>query len=135
MSDFGQNFGRLLLRITIGGLLLFHGISKLHHGVSWMAGPLGAFHLPFFIAYGVYVAEVLAPVLIILGIWTRPAALVVAFDLFMAILLVAHARMFSLSPGGSWGIETEAFYFLTALALFFLGAGKLSVTGANGKWN
>jgi putative oxidoreductase len=135
MTDFGQNFGRLLLRVTIGGLLLFHGVSKLVHGIAWMTGPLSALHLPFFIAYGVYVGEIVAPILIILGIWTRPAALVVAFDLFMAIVLVSHMRMFSLSPGGGWGIELDAFYLLTALALFFLGAGKISVTGASGKWN
>jgi putative oxidoreductase len=135
VNEFGQNFGRLLLRVTVGGLLLFHGMSKLTHGVAWMAGPLSAFHLPFFIAYGVYLGEIVAPVLIILGIWTRPAALVVVFDLFMAIFLVSHARMFSLSPGGGWGIELDAFYLLTALSLFFLRAGGISVTGANGKWN
>ncbi|MGO9480290.1 MAG: DoxX family protein [Candidatus Kryptoniota bacterium] len=135
MSEFGQNFGRLLLRITIGGLLLFHGVSKLIHGVAWMQGPLAASHLPGFIAYGVYIGEVAAPILIILGIWTRPAALVIAFDLFMAIVLVSHTRMSSVGPAGGWGIELDAFYLLTALVLFFIGAGRLSVTGANGKWN
>ena len=135
MSEFGQNVGRLLLRVTVGGLLLFHGISKLIHGVSWMAGPLGAFHLPFFIAYGVYVGEIIAPILIILGVWTRPAALIIAFDLFMAIMLVSHARMGSISPGGGWGLEIDTFYLLTALALCFLGAGRFSVTGASGRWN
>ncbi len=135
MTEFGQNFGRLLLRITIGGLMLFHGVSKLIYGVAWMAGPLSAFHLPFFIAYGVYAGEIAAPILIILGIWTRPAALVIAFDLFMAIALVSHARMCSINPGGGWGIELDAFYLMTAIALFFLGAGKISVTGAGGKWN
>ncbi len=135
MSEFGQNFGRLLLRITIGGLLLFHGVSKIIHGIAWMQGPLAASHLPGFIAYGVYVGEVAAPVLIILGIWTRPAALVIAFNFFMAILLVSHPRMFSLSPGGGWGIELDALYLLPALAIFFLGAGRFSASGAKGKWN
>ena len=135
MSEFGQNIGRFLLRIAVGGLLLFHGISKLTHGVAWMAGPLSAFHLPFFVAYGVYIGEVVAPVLIILGVWTRPAALVIAFDLLMAIVLVSHPRMYSINPSGGWGMELDALYLLPALAVFFLGAGKLSVTGANGKWN
>ena len=135
MNEFGLNFGKLLLRITTGGLLLFHGVSKLIHGVAWMSGPLGAFHLPFFVAYGVYLGEIVAPILIILGIWTRPAALVIAFDLFVAIVLISHMRMFSLNPGGGWGLELDAFYLLTALALFFLGAGKLSIKGADGKWN
>ncbi len=135
MSEFGQNFGRLILRVTIGGLLLFHGVSKLIHGVAWMQGPLAAFHFPTFIAYGVYVGEIVAPILIILGIWTRPAALVVVFDLFMAVLLVSHSRMLMVSPGGGWGIELDAFFFLAALSLFLLGAGRYSVAGASGKWN
>ncbi|HUI29643.1 MAG TPA: DoxX family protein [Candidatus Acidoferrales bacterium] len=135
MNELGQSFGGLLLRITVGGLLLFHGVSKLTHGVAWMAGPLEAFHLPFFVAYGVFVGEIVAPILIILGIWTRPAALVIAFDLFMAVILVARHGVAHLSPGGGWGIELEALYLLTALTLFFLGAGKFSVAGANGKWN
>ncbi len=135
MSEFGQNIGKLLLRFTIGGLLLFHGVSKLIHGIGWMEGLLSASHIPFFVGYGVFVGEIVAPVLIILGIWTRPAALVIAFDLFMAIVLVSHARMSSINPGGGWGIEIDAFYLLTGLALFFLGAGRFSVAGASGKWN
>ncbi|MFZ1080292.1 MAG: DoxX family protein [Candidatus Kryptoniota bacterium] len=135
MSDFGQNFGKLLLRITIGGLMLFHGVSKVIHGIPWMQGLLAGSHLPGFIAYGVYVGEVVAPILIILGIWTRPAALVIAFDLFMAIVLVSHPRIFAISPGGGWGIELDALYLLPALVIFFLGSGRFSVTGPNGKWN
>jgi putative oxidoreductase len=135
MNEFGQNFGKLLLRLEVGGLLLFHGVSKLLHGVAWMATPLQAFHLPFFIAYGVYIAEVIAPVMIILGIWTRAAALTIVFDMIMAIVLVAHVKTFALSMGGGWGLETEAFYLLSALALFFLGAGKMSRGGVSGRWN
>jgi len=135
MSGFSQDFGKFLLRITVGGLMLFHGVSKLIHGVAWMGGPLAAFHLPFFIAYGVYVGEIVAPVLIILGIWTRAGGLVVAFDLLVAIILVSHTRFSSLSPGGGWGVELDAFYLLTGLVICFIGAGKFSVTGANGKWN
>src|SRR5271157_2743030 len=105
MSEFQRDIGKLILRVTVGGLLLFHGVSKLINGIAWMAGPLSASHLPFFIAYGLYVGEIVAPLLIILGVWTRPAALVIVFNMFMAIVLVSHARMASISPGGGWGIE------------------------------
>ena len=70
--------GKLILRLAVGLLMAFHGLSKLRHGVAWMAGPLSAHHLPAFLAYGVYVAEVVVPILLILGIFTRPAALVIA---------------------------------------------------------
>ena len=53
-----------------------------------MGEPLAAFGLPMFIGYGIYIAEVVAPILLFLGVLTRAAGLVIAFDLFMAILLV-----------------------------------------------
>ncbi len=134
-TAFSENLGKLILRLTVGGLLLFHGISKLIHGVSWMAGPLAAFHLPAFISYGVYVGEVVAPLLIIIGVYTRLAGLVVSFDLFMAILLVSHSRMFVVGPAGGWGLELDAFYLLTGICVFLLGAGKYSLGGSRGKWN
>jgi putative oxidoreductase len=130
-----EDLGKLILRLTVAGLLLFHGISKLIHGVSWMAGPLAAFHLPAFISYGVYVGEVVAPLLIIVGVYTRLAGLVVSFDLFMAILLVSHSRIFVVGPSGGWGLELDAFYLLTGVCIFLLGAGKYSLGGAKGRWN
>lgn len=131
-----EDLGKLILRLTVGGLLIFHGISKLVHGIAWMAGPLGAFHLPFFIAYGVYIGEIVAPLMIILGYKARLAALVVAFDLFMAIVLVTNGGIFAVRPGGAWGIETEAFYLLTAIAIFLLGSGKFKVAKVSGnKWD
>lgn len=73
--------GKLALRLTFGGLMLFHGVAKIQHGVGWIAGALQEQGLPAFIAYGVFVGEILAPILIILGLFTRPAALVYAFTL------------------------------------------------------
>jgi len=69
--------GLLVLRLGLGALMLFHGIYKLTHGIAWIAGPLGRVGLPPWVAYGVYVGEILAPVLVILGLWARPAAFVV----------------------------------------------------------
>ena len=135
MSEFGQNFGRLLLRITVGGLLLFHGVSKMIHGVAWMAGPLAGFHLPFFIAYGAYIGEIVAPIFIILGIWTRPAALVVAFDLLTAIVLVSHARMGSLSPGGGWGMESRGVLSFYSDGDLLPWCRQVERHRTNGKWN
>lgn len=123
-----DDIGRLILRVTIGGLLLFHGIGKVIHGVSWMIGLLAAHHLPAFIRYGVYVGEVVAPILLIIGFLTRPAALAIVIDLVMALVLVAYRRALTLTPGGSWGIEVEAFFLLGAAAVFFLGPGRYRLT-------
>ena len=69
-------------------------------------------------------------VLLVLGLWTRPAALVIAFNMVMAIYL-SHAKdVLKLSErGGSWAIETPMFFLLTAVAVAILGAGRYSVGG------
>lgn len=130
-----EDFGKLLIRIAVGGLLLFHGIFKLAHGVAWMSHPLGNLGLPGFIAYGSYVGEFIAPLLIILGFRTRLAALLVAFDMLMAFVLVLHPQIFVVNEGGGWAVELEAFFFLASLALFFTGGGKYSVTRAQNRWD
>jgi putative oxidoreductase len=103
------------------------------HGVAWMRGPLGAMHLPAFLAYGVYMREVIAPIFLILGLWTRIAALLVAFNMGAAIFLDAWPLALTINRGGGWGIEREAFYFLTALAVVSLGAGRYSVSRGKGR--
>ncbi len=122
-----EDTGKLILRITTAGLILFHGISKIVHGVAFMGGALQAFHLPVFIAYGVYIGEVVAPLFIIIGAWTRLASLVVVFNMVVAIVLEAHRNAFVIQRTGAWGLEAEAFYLLTALVIFSIGAGRFSV--------
>jgi putative oxidoreductase len=48
----------------------------------------------------------------------------------------AHpSQLDELSRSGGWALELQGFYFFTAVAIMLLGAGKLSVGGANGKLN
>lgn len=120
--------GKLALRLAVGGIILFHGLFKLTHGVAWIRQPLGDLGLPGILAYGAYLGEIVAPVLILAGYWARLAALVVAFNMFMAIVLVLRGQVFAVKEmGGGWGIELEALLLLAALALFFTGAGRYSI--------
>jgi putative oxidoreductase len=122
--------GLLVLRLGLAGILLFHGIYKVMNGVAWMAGPLGNVGLPSFIAYGVYVGEILAPVLLILGLWTRVAALVIAFNMVMAIFLARSGDVAKINPmGGGWAIELEALLIVAALTLALAGGGRYSIGG------
>jgi putative oxidoreductase len=131
-----DDVGKLLLRLAVGGLLLFHGVFKMKNGVGWMAGPLSAFGLPAFLAYGVFVGEVIAPIFAMVGKFTRLAGLSIAFNLFMAIVLVLRGRIFSVNPqGGGWAIELEMFFLLGGVALFFLGSGRLSLSRGQGAWD
>lgn len=130
-----EDYGKLLLRLTIGALLLFHGIAKLKGGIGWMAGPLGGVGLPAFVGYGVYVGEVVAPLLLVAGKWTRLAGLVVAFNMLAAILLARRADIASLNQGGGWAIELEMLFLLGGIAIFLLGSGKYAVSKGVGRWD
>lgn len=117
--------GLLVLRLGLGALLLFHGVYKVTHGVAWIAGPLSGAGLPAWLQYGVYIGEVLAPVLVILGLWTRPAALAIAIDMFMAIFLARRGDIAKINPmGGGWAIELELLYLVAALTLALAGGGR-----------
>jgi putative oxidoreductase len=131
-----EDVGKLLLRLTVAVLMLFHGISKVQNGIGWMAGMLQSNHLPAFVGYGVYVAEIVAPILLIVGIFTRPAALIVAFDMFMAIVLVVRDRFFTRNPqSGGWAAELEMFFLLASVAIFLLGSGRYAISRGRGKWD
>jgi putative oxidoreductase len=130
-----DDLGKLLLRAALAILLLFHGISKLIGGVGFVSGMLAKAGMPPAIGYLVYVGEVIAPILILVGIWTRAAALVVVINMIFALLLVHTSQFFSLSQTGGWALELQGFYFFSALAVALLGAGRYSVGGIAGKWN
>jgi putative oxidoreductase len=84
----------------------------------------------------VYVGEVVAPIMILAGVGTRIAGLIVAFDMLVAIGLVQSTRVFALTEmGGAWAIELEMFYLLTGLSLAFLGGGRLGFSKGGGKWD
>jgi len=83
--------------------------------------------LPGFIAYGVLIGEVVAPILIIVGLFTRPAALVLAFTMIVAWLMVGTSETFALDKVGAWAIESLVYFFIGSLAVAFLGAGRFAV--------
>lgn len=127
-----DDLGKLLLRFAVGGLMLFHGIHKLIDGVGGIGGMLAAKGLPEFIAYGVLVGEVVAPILIIIGVLTRPAALTLAFTMIVAWLMVGMGKTWALDKTGAWAIESLVYFFIAALALAWLGAGRYAL--GRGEW-
>ncbi|WP_114191488.1 DoxX family protein [Edaphovirga cremea] len=122
-----NDLGKLILRITVGGLILFHGWHKLIGGIGGIQGMLAEHGVPAFFGYGVLIGEVVAPVLIVLGILTRPAALVLAATMFVAWLMAGLGKTFLLTSVGAWAIEDLAFFFLAAVAVALLGSGRFSV--------
>ncbi len=125
----GNDLGKFILRLVVGGLMLLHGIHKIQNGLGFVEGALDGKGLPTFLAYGVYVGEVVAPILLIVGFQTRLAALALAGTMGMAIFLVHLDDLTRLQGSGAWGAETPAFFLLAALSIFLMGPGKMSIDG------
>ena len=125
-----DDLGKLILRVAIGGLLLFHGINKITHGVGTISGMLDAKGLPTFLSYGVYVGEVVAPILVILGVLTRVGGILIFIDLAFAFFLAHLGQIGQLAPqSGGWATELQGLYLLGGLGIFCLGPGKYAVGG------
>ncbi|OZI60986.1 DoxX family protein [Bordetella genomosp. 11] len=126
---------KLILRLSLGILILLHGISKMTHGVGGIVSMVHAHGWPGFTAYFVYIGEVVAPILLIAGIFTRLGGLLIAINMLVAFLLVHHSQLFMLNDQGGWQLELQGMYFFTAIAVALLGAGRFSVGGAGGRFN
>ena len=122
-----NDLGKLILRLTLGVLILLHGIAKISGGTAGIEKMLVANGLPGFLAFGVYVGEILAPILVLLGFYARVGAAIIVVNMLFAILLVHRADLFLLTKTGGWALELQAFFLFTALALVFMGPGRLSI--------
>ena len=126
-SDTLQDTGKLILRVSLGILILFHGVDRIIHGIGPIQGMVTGMGLPGFLAYGVYLGEVLGPVLLVSGFHARIGAGLIAINMVIAILLVHTGDLLSLSPHGGWRLELQGLYLATALALVGLGPGRFSL--------
>ena len=120
--------GKLLLRLSVGILVLLHGIAKVTGGADGVVGMVEKAGLPGSFGYAVYIGEVIAPLAMILGVWTRLAALVVALTMVVAILLAHSGELFTLTRGGGWALELQGMFLLTALAVALIGPGRYALT-------
>ena len=130
-----EDVAKLLLRVMLGGLILLHGISKIRGGPGFILDIVDKAGLPEPFGYLVYVGEVLAPILVIVGFWTRLAALVIAINMIVAVLLVHVGQLFTLNETGGWALELQGLYLVVAIAVALLGAGRYSIGGNFGRWN
>ena len=125
----GDALGKLLLRLTLGILILLHGIAKILNpgSLEFIEGQLTASGLSPYIAYGVFLGEVIAPLLIIFGIFTRFGGFLIAGTIVFAIILVHSNEFLSLGETGGWALELQGFYLLCGLTIFLMGSGKFAI--------
>jgi putative oxidoreductase len=122
-----EDVGKLVLRLTVGVLMLLHGLAKISGGVSGIGGMLQSAGLPAALAYGAYVGEVLAPLLVIIGFYARIGALLMVVNMLFAIGLVHMKDILVLTKTGGWGIELQAFFLFSALAVALIGPGRYAI--------
>jgi putative oxidoreductase len=100
-----------------------------------IGGMLAKAGLPPALGYLVYIGEVLAPLLILVGLFTRAAALVIVVNMIVALLLVHTKQFFTLNDTGGWALELQGMYLGTAIVIALLGAGRYSLGGIGGRFN
>ncbi|NKQ10577.1 DoxX family protein [Pseudomonas sp. SST3] len=130
-----DDIGKLVLRVSVALLILLHGIAKLQNGIDGIAGMLGGYGLPAFIAYGVYLGEVVGPILVIIGLFTRIGALLMVGNMLFAFGLAHLQELFSLGQSGGWALELQGMFLFGSISIALLGAGRYSVGGINGRFN
>ncbi|WP_432473452.1 DoxX family protein [Amphritea sp. HPY] len=124
-----DDLGKLIMRLTVGILILLHGVAKIDNpgSLDFIAGQLANNGLPGFIAYGVFVGEVVAPLLLIGGVYCRFAALVIVCNMLFAIGLVHTEELFMLTKNGGWALELQGSFLFGAVAIALLGSGRYAI--------
>ena len=123
------DIGKLLLRLTVGGLMLFHGVAKILHpgSLDIISGRLAAAGLPEALVYAVYIGEIVAPLMLLAGVLARWGGLLLAVNMVFAIGLVHTGDLWGLTKFGGYRLELQVFYLFGGLAVMFLGSGRYAI--------
>ena len=124
----------LAVRVIVGIIMVAHGLQKLTggpanfgQGLSGMGVPL-----PVLMAYVVTFVELIGGILLIIGLLSRLAALLLTTDLAVAILLVKVNTGLIAPQGSGAGAELDLALIAGLLVILFAGPGKLSLDYALG---
>jgi putative oxidoreductase len=115
------DYASLVLRLTLGLMMLNHGIPKmmnLLNGEMKFGDPIGI-GVPASLALTVF-AEVICSVLVAAGLWTRLALIPLMITMLVAVGIVHFNDELGVKEGA-------LMYLLPYIALFLLGSGKFSM--------
>ena len=125
-----KNFdlGILCARLGLGICLFMHGFAKILNGIGGVKSILTKTGLPEIIAYGSYIGEVVAPIMIILGIFSRIGALLV-IGTSLTIMYAYHGlgNLLELTNAGGFKAEILYLYIALLLCIIFNGSGKYAI--------
>lgn len=125
-----KNFdlGILFVRLGLGVCLFMHGFAKILHGVGGVKGILAKAGLPEIMAYSSYIGEVVALIMIILGIFSRIGALLIT-GTSLTIMCAYHGlgNLLELTNAGGFKAEILYLYIALLLCIIFNGSGKYAI--------
>jgi putative oxidoreductase len=118
--------GLLVLRLWLGlSLLLLHGLDKARDFQKMSGGFPDPLHLGHAQSLSLsMVGEVLCPVLIVLGLFTRLGALGSMINMTTAFFLVHHRKL-----SGDHSGELAFLYLAGFTAIFLAGPGRFALDG------
>ena len=129
-----DDLGRLIVRLSTGGLVLLHGVHKLLTGIEPIKSMVTAHQMPELLSYGVYLGEIVGPILVILGVFSRIGGMLIAFNMVVAVLLAGMGEVLMLNAHGGYALELETLYLFGGIAIAVLGSGRFGL-GLGGRWN
>jgi putative oxidoreductase len=121
VSGLGADVGVLLLRVGIGTIMITHGWDKLVNFSTYEAHFLSFLGLGNSISLALSIfAELFCAVAIVVGLATRPAALILLINMYVAAFVALAGQPFGKR-------EIAVVYAIVFAALMFLGSGRFSL--------
>ena len=120
-----ESVGLLAVRLVMGAALMFHGWPKIQQPMGWM-GPEAT--MPGVLQAAAAVAEFVGGGAIVIGLLTRPFAVLTAITMAVGASMVhiPQGDPFVGKPGqSSW--ELAAIYFACSLLLVLAGPGRMAL--------
>jgi putative oxidoreductase len=111
--------------------MLIYGINKVIEGTGFIGSLLEEYGLPKILANGVFVGEIVAPLMLMIGFRTRLAGLIFSFNCLLAIVMAQTQNIFKLNQFGGWSLDLLFIYLVTGIVFYVSGAGKYALSTSN----
>ncbi|HEX9654906.1 MAG TPA: DoxX family protein [bacterium] len=122
IESVAANFGLLILRVFTGlALALGHGINKMPPSERFIEGVSNlGFPAPLFFGWAAAFSELFGGILLAIGLFTRPSALL----MFMTMMVAAFLRH---APDPFSDKEKALLFGVIALAFLLIGSGRFGL--------
>ena len=131
-----RDFSLFVLRLLLGYTLIFQGYNKLNKDafftfkedfIDKFLEKILEHGLPLELIYSIYLTEIIAPALLIIGLLTRLSSALIMVNILLLINLFHSNELLSINKYGYWAIETQAYILVCAFILIVFGSGHFAL--------